>query len=307
MILTTSYTNPDLDGLACAVAMAEFLRQQGRAARAAIFGIASLEARWFLETFVISTPPDGRPLLAAGAAVVLLDASNPLDLAFPVGVVVEIIDHRQAHRADAFPNAKDVQIELVGSCATLVTERMRAAHVVPTRDTARLLSGAIASNTVNFRAPVTTDRDRAAFTWLAPVAELPTTFINDMFVAKSDLRGDRLREALVGDYTVKEFGGHRIIGFQLEASGIAELYRARRAEIETIMRRSCADERCEYASCNGIDLSEEKTHVLVMDPQSQQLFERALGVQFRDGLASLDGLIGRKMMTPKIKAVLEAS
>ncbi|MDO8622292.1 MAG: hypothetical protein Q7R80_03615, partial [bacterium] len=266
MIITTSYTNPDLDGVACAVATAEFLRGQGRDARAAIFGQPSLEAKWFLETFAISTPPDGRPILTAGAEVVLLDASNPLDLAFPVDVVVEIVDHRQTHQADAFPNAKDVQIELVGSCATLVAERMRAAHVTLTRESARLLSGAIASNTVNFKAPVTTDRDRAAFAWLAPIAMLPETFIQDMFTAKSDLSGDRLREALLGDYTMKEFGGHRIIWFQLEASGIAELYRTRRAEIETIMREACTNERCEYAPCGGIDLVEEQTYMLVIDP-----------------------------------------
>lgn len=307
MTITTSYTNPDLDGVACAVAMAELLQQQGREVRAAIFGQPSLEAKWFLDTFAIPTPPDGRPLLTAGVDVILLDASNPLDLAFSVDIVVEIVDHRQAHQADAFPNARNVQIELVGSCATLVAERMRAADVEPIRNTARLLSGAIASNTVNFRAPVTTDRDRAAFAWLATIAALPVSFIDDMFTAKSDLSGDRLREALVGDYTVKKFGGHRIIGFQIEANGIVDLYQTRRAEIEVIMRRSCTDEQCEYASCNGIDLSKEETHVMVIDPESQHLFERALGVTFHGGIATLDGLIGRKMMTPKIKAVLEAS
>lgn len=286
--------------------MAELMQQQARGVRAAIFGQPSLEAKWFLETFAIPTPPDGRPLLIDGTEVVLLDASNPLDLAFPVDVVIEIVDHRQSHQADAFPNARDVQIELVGSCATLVVERMRATHVTPTRESARLLSGAIASNTVNFKAPVTTDRDRAAFAWLAPIAVLPESFVHDMFTAKSDLRGNRLREALLGDYTMKEFGGHRIIWFQLEASGIAELYRTRRAEIESIMREACTNERCEYAPCGGIDLVEEKTYVFVIDPKTEELFARALGVTFHDGIATLDGLIGRKMMTPKIKATMEA-
>lgn len=305
MTLTTSYTNPDLDGVACAVAMAELLQRQGQDAHAGIFGQPSIEAKWFLETFAIPRPQDGRPILVAGAEVVLLDASNPLDLPFPVDVVIEIIDHRQTHQAAAFPNVRNTQIELVGSCATLVAERMRAAGIDPTRDTARLLSGAIASNTVNFRAPVTTDRDRTAFAWLAPIAALPSTFVRDMFTAKSNLSGGRLREALLGDYTVKEFGGHRIIWFQLEASGIAELYRTRRAEIETTMREARTNERCEYAPCGGIDLVEEKTYMLVIDPSTEELFGRALGVAFQNGIAVLDGLIGRKMMTPKIKAALE--
>lgn len=307
MTITTSYTNPDLDGVACAVAMAELLRVQGTDVRAALFGAPSLEAKWFLETYGISTPPDGQTLLVPGAVVLLVDASDPIDLLFPMDRVVEIIDHRQTHRADAFLNAQRIQIELVGSCATLVAERFRAAGIVPTRDAARLLAGAIASNTVNFRAPVTTDRDRTAFAWLTPIAALPVSFIEAMFVAKSDLSGDRLREALAGDYTVKEFGGHRIVIFQLEATGVLDVFRARRVEIEETMRRICADEQCAFMCCNGIDLSAATSHVLVIDSESQNLLERALDVTFHNGITSFDFIFGRKHMIPKIKTVLEAS
>ncbi|MDP3771404.1 MAG: DHH family phosphoesterase [bacterium] len=306
MILITSYTNPDLDGVACAVAMAEFLQQRGREARAGVFGAPGLEAAWFLQQYEIPTPPDGQPLLTPDVTVLLVDASDPMDLSFPADRVIEIMDHRQAHRADAFANAKDIQIELVGSCATLVVERMRAANVVPTRDTARLLSGAIASNTVNFRAPVTTDRDRVAFAWLTPIAALPVTFVQEMFVAKSDLRGDRLQEALVGDYTVKEFGGHRIVIFQLEATGVLNVFRARRAELEESMRRVCAEERCEFMCCNGIDLAAATSHVLVIDIESQHVLERALDITFHHGITSFDHIFGRKMMMPRLKAALEA-
>lgn len=307
MTITTSYTNPDLDGVACAVAMAELLQSQGTDARAALFGAPSLEAQWFLEQYGISTPPDGQTLLMEGEAIVLLDASDPLDIPFSVDRVVEIIDHRQTHRADSFPNAKHVQIELVGSCATLLAERFLAANIVPTRNAARLLAGAIASNTVNFKAPVTTERDRSAFAWLTPIAALPASFIEAMFIAKSDLSGDRLREALIGDYTVKAFGARRIVIFQLEATGVLDVFRARRVEIEETMRRICADEQCEFMCCNGIDLTAATSHVLAIDSESQNLLERAFDVTFRNGITSFDFIFGRKHMIPKIKTVLEAS
>lgn len=307
MTLATSYLNPDLDGVACAVGMAELLRRQGMDVRAAVFGTPSAEARWVMETYEIPAPPDGQTLLAPDTEIILLDASNPLDLerAFLVTSVVEIIDHREAHGAKEFPNVRRVQVELVGSCATLVAERMQAANITPVRDTARLLFGAIMSNTVNFRAPVTTDRDRRMADWLVPIAALPATFALDMFAAKSDLSGAKLRETIIGDYTVKEFGGTRIICFQVEANGIAELYQTRREEIEAIMREVCAEERCVYSSCNGIDLAEARTYLLVTDEASQHLFERALRATFHDRIASFDWIYGRKQMMPKIKAELE--
>lgn len=308
MILTTSYENPDLDGVACAVGMAELLRAQGKDAQAVIFGTPSLEARWVSTTYAIPLPPDGKPLITPETPVILLDESDPKNVSYPAQQVVEIIDHREAHRAAEFPNATRVQIELVGSCATLVAERMRAAAVLPLRDTARLLTGAIISNTVNFRSPITTERDRAAAAWLAPIADLPPAFATDMFTAKSDLSGDRLREALLSDYTVKEFGGTRYVALQVEANGIAELFRTRREVFTAAMEEVRRVERCAFVFASGLDLTEGVTYFFADGAVSKRMLADALGVQCDDdGMAVLPTIMMRKQMHPKLKEILETS
>jgi manganese-dependent inorganic pyrophosphatase len=160
--------------------------------------------------------------------------------------VTEIIDHHTIHFVKNFPNASKIQIEPVGSCATLVAERLQGAGYTPSRNATRLLYGAIVSNTVNFRSANTTERDRALAAWLHPLAELPESFVRDMFVAKSNLTGDEFRKALMGDYILKEFGGKRIGIFQLEIVDVDHLVDERWNEIKRVIREVNEKECFDY-------------------------------------------------------------
>ena len=71
---------------------------------------------------------------------------------------IEVVDHRAVNEADKFQNAK-IQIEMVGSAATLIAEKFLHATTSTSPESAALLYSAIISNTINFQANVTTDRD----------------------------------------------------------------------------------------------------------------------------------------------------
>lgn len=307
MILITSYLNPDLDGVACSMGMEELLRSQGCDAWGVIFGSPSQEAGWVLKTYAIPRLPDGHTFLAPDIEIILVDASDTLDLekTFPISSVVEIIDHRAVHHAQDFPNVRTSQIELVGSCATLVAERMQAAKAIPSQNAARLLYGAIISNTVNFKSPQTTMRDRDMSDWLLSIAKLPDSFIADMFKAKSDLSGNKLSEALTGDYTVKEFAGRRIGFFALEADGVETVLRNRRNEIMDVMRSVSSREQFDYLILNAIDIFTGESILFAFDEASRTLCETALGRVFKDNVSKIPTLLMRKQITPKLKEYLE--
>lgn len=300
--IACSYINPDLDGVACSVGMAELLR-----ADAVVVGTPSQEAAWMCDRFGIPMPPEGRERLA-DADVILVDASDPgdLDASFPIASVVEIIDHRLVHRAADFPNATRVQIEQVGSCATLVAERLKQNGATPSRDAARLLTGAIVSNTVDFKSPGTTDRDRAMFEWLAPVADLPEGFAREMFLAKSDLSGDKLCQALVGDWIVKEFGGTRFMVFQLEAADVADVVAARKDEILAVMRPIATAERADAAFLNAIDILNGTDTWLALDEATIALLESVFDRRFDGDVSTVDRIVMRKQIVPKLKEFLES-
>jgi manganese-dependent inorganic pyrophosphatase len=208
--LVTCYVNPDLDGVAGAMAYAEYLQKTGQDVVAGIIGEPHDEAKYILDRFGIPYP---RMILNADdfEKVILVDASdlNGLEGKISSDKVIEIFDHRKVHEADKFPNAK-VQIELVGAAATLIAEKFMKNNVAISKESAILVCGAIISNTLNFKGTVTTDRDKTAVALLNKIAGLSENFWKELFTAKSDLSGAKLAERIESDSAWFEIGGKKI-------------------------------------------------------------------------------------------------
>ena len=180
-ILITAKINPDLDGVACAYAYSHFLRMQGKNVTGGVFGQMHAEAAYLIDRFgiedVVHDP--------AGPfhSFILVDASDMAGMPSAIRQedVMEIIDHREVHRADElFPNAK-IHIERVGSAATLIAEKYRSSEYSIDPHSGILLFGAIYSNTLNFQASITTERDKAAADWLRTQVAVPTSLVDEMF------------------------------------------------------------------------------------------------------------------------------
>lgn len=307
MKLVTTYVSPDLDGVACTVGLAELLRAKGEDVQAGIFGELWQEARWVIEAFRMPSVPDGSSFLSETDEITIVDVSsiNDIKQVMPIGKITEMIDHHEISCDSDLPNLSKKQIEIVGSCATLIAERMRATDHAPSRDAARLLSGAIVSNTVNFRSGVTTERDTRAFEWLGPFAELPDDFVLRMFQEKSNLKGDRLAHALENDLVPKEFVGKKFVVFQLEIAGVHELLQTRKDEVIEIMRRASAARQGQYFFLNALDILGATTTIFTPDAESAEVVSAALNREFNDGVSVVDGLFMRKQIMPLIKTFLE--
>jgi manganese-dependent inorganic pyrophosphatase len=96
-----------------------------------------------------------------GQAVLGLEAAD----------VIEVLDH---HRLSSVPTAVPIRfrVEPVGSCSTLVMERANELHQRFPAPVAGLLLCGILSDTLTFRSPTATGRDRDAATDLAVMAGL---------------------------------------------------------------------------------------------------------------------------------------
>lgn len=105
--------------------------------------------------------------------IVMVD-HNELGQAVPgteEGEVVEVLDH---HRLSTMPTSVPIrfQVEPVGSCSTLVAERGSEHKQTFPADVAGLLLSGILSDTLIFKSPTATPRDRAAAQKLAVMAGL---------------------------------------------------------------------------------------------------------------------------------------
>ena len=278
-IITTTYENPDLDGYGSAMAYAEFLCAHGKNAEAYIWGTPHLEVQWLIDTFKL--PKAEGPTKDTTAEVILLDASSPGDLPKPIQAkqVTEIIDHRKIYDIDAFPNATS-QIELVGASATLVAERFKKANLEPSKKSALFLYGAILSNTKNFTG-ISTDRDREMADWLKQIAKAPDDLARQMFIAKSDLSGNKLREMMFGDLKTIVIEGKTFAIGQIEIIGVDELLEKRREEIMSFLNEIQKNENADYTFVNFKDLKKASSEILCVDEETSELLKDLPDLKFR--------------------------
>ena len=307
MIYVTSYKSPDLDGVACSIGYAELVRQKGEVAKPVYYGKQGLETKFFVEKYgeLPITHKEGG--YVGGDRFVLLDTADPdaVDPEINPGQVLEVFDHRQLVFTEKFANAT-LHIELVGSCATLVTEEYRKNQLSPTLLTAQLLYGAIVSNTINFKNKVTTDRDKTAAEWLKPIAGITDGFIKEMFDRKSQITPANLQETLLQDFSVKEIGEKRFGIAQLEITDLEKCVRENQEAIEVFLNRMKIEKELDFSLFTGIDIYEGYNILLAVDGESGKMFGEVLNLDLSNGRFRTESIIMRKEIWPKIKAYYES-
>lgn len=303
--LITCYVNPDLDGVAGAMAYCEFLQKTGKDAVVGIIGEPHDEVKYILNRYNFSYPQS----ISNDEdfdEVILVDSSdlNGLGGNIRPEKVIEIIDHRKINEAAKFPNAR-IQIELVGSAATLIAEKFIENNIIISKESATLLCGAIISNTLNFKGSVTTGRDKKAAEYLNKTALLADNFWKELFMAKSDLSGSKLKERIEGDFAWFTFAGKKVGIAQIEIIGVEKLIKERGEEIISVLERMRLDMGLDYIFQNNIELELDCNYFISSDLKTQKLLEKILGIKFNEFFAKRSNLIMRKQIVPLLKEELE--
>lgn len=302
--LVTPYSDPDLDGVACAEAYAEFLKKQGRNVKAGVFGSPHREAQFVLEKTDLEVQ-NASKLISGAEDVIVVDASDLRGIADEVdpNQVSEIIDHRKEHHAEQFPNA-DAQIELVGAAATLIAEKFYENNVSISDDSALLLYGAIISNTMNFQASVTSERDREMADWLTEKVDIDQDFGRKMFEHKSEF-SEPIKEVFLGDFSTVSYGGEDIGIAQLEIVDVKDFVGDSKGEIQTALKEIGEEDNLDYIFLTCADLEEGFNLFVTIDDRTSKLLSHALDVKFEENEALRDKVLLRKEIVPKLKDQLE--
>ncbi|MDP2630955.1 MAG: DHH family phosphoesterase [Candidatus Uhrbacteria bacterium] len=300
-ILVTPKVNPDLDGVACALAYAQLLREQGNDTEGIIFGLPQFEVNYFIEQHGIPIPIREDDAHGEWSNFVLVDASSMKGMPKQVIAekVIEIIDHRAGSPEKDFPNAI-IQNELIGAAATLITERYMKAGMMPLPEHAVLLYGAIYHNTLNFITSNTSERDRAAARYLEREYAIDPSIIHDMFLYATRETENDVYRALEQD--AKEFGsgGYTIWAFQLQVWGDAIM--AQKEKIEESVRELTKKMGCDWAYLNIINLENSTSAIFFTDPIGQQIFSKAFERDFSYHWTHLPEIILRKQIMAKLTA-----
>ncbi|CAA9480395.1 MAG: RecJ [uncultured Rubrobacteraceae bacterium] len=216
--------------------------------------------------------------------------------------VVEILDH---HHVGDIETASPIPatFDPVGSTATLVVERFKAAGLRPKESTAKMLLAAILSDTVILNSPTTTDRDREVIKVLEEFLDLDAEgFGREMFEASSDV-SELSGEQIVGR-DAKEYGtssGERVSVSQIETVGTGLL--ERKDELVGALEDLRDENGYVFSALMVTDITQGGTQLLCVGDCSA--VHHAFDAQPKNGIIDLPGVMSRKkQVAPALLAIL---
>ncbi len=214
--------------------------------------------------------------------------------------IVEILDH---HHIGSIETRVPVAatFDPVGSTATLVVERYRQNGMEPTPPTAKMLLGAVLSDTVILGSPTTTRRDHEVVEYLERVLALDSQdFGREMFESTSNVSNVPAAEIVGHDAKEYEVGSGQTISIaQVETVGESVL--ERKDELLEALAEQRERDGHVLSALMVTDILAKGTDLLVSGDMAP--LERAFDQQADDGVLELPGVMSRKkQVAPKLMA-----
>jgi len=219
--------------------------------------------------------------------------------------IVEIIDH---HRLGGLETGEPIFIrhEPVGSTATIIANMYWHRGIDITRTIAGLLLAAVLSDTVMFRSPTATAKDRGTAEKLAKITGLDiNAFGQAMFEAGSAPGSLSPADIIGGDLKEFQIGEYRVAISQTAVTDPGPMLAARES-LQAEMAAMCRREGYDLVILMATDIIKEISH-LIYAGQVTSLVAAAFGQGGEEGILSLPGVMSRKkqVVPPLVEAIRE--
>jgi inorganic pyrophosphatase/exopolyphosphatase len=301
IVVTTGAMFADIDAFACVIAYTEMLKKEGKNAVAYIQGELNNSITPDLRDFdYVKVLPDGE------YKFVVLDVSDPKK--FPKEVepnkVIEIYDHHDHYGNKDFWLDKlreNAHIEMIGACATFVWEEYKkrgfSEDVEP--ETAYLLAAAIISNTLNFNASVTDERDKKAFMELEEKLDIRGDWEERYFKAQEEELYKDPYKAIVNDTKIERLDGmdYPIVIGQLEMWDSTDFIKENLESIEKALLSFGYDDWFLTAPC----IKKGHNNFVTRSAKIKELLKERIGAEFTGDIGKNNRLLLRKEILMLIK------
>jgi len=240
--------------------------------------------------------------------VILTDHNHPDQAAAGVSEseILAIIDHHNLGGLRTLIPLR-IMVDPLGCTCTLIAELYQRHNAPLTQPLAGAMLGAILSDTVEFRSPTTTPRDRKAAQWLAEKAgEDMEELAHGMFHARLPFPPPPPRWWVHHDWKIYRFGDKEIGIGQTELTEI-EKSMPKVEVLQDELKKAAKESGLFMAVIVLTDILEERSLLLVNDEKGLGLAAHVFGVSPNDsGLLELPGIMSRKkQVVPPLAAALK--
>ena len=220
-------------------------------------------------------------------------------------VIMEIIDH---HRIGSIETDGPVyfRAEPKGCTCTIIYDMYQEQGVEIPANIAGLMLSAILSDTLMFRSPTCTPRDKYVGEQLAKICgEDIESYADAMFDAGSDVSGRTAEEVFGQDYKLFSRGNaHFGVG---QGSYMTEASRKKAEElVGPYLETAAKADEIPLVFYMFTDVKSQVTEMLYYGEGADEVVSRAFGVEAKDGMAVLPGVVSRKkQVIPALMATLQ--
>ena len=213
--------------------------------------------------------------------------------------ILEIIDH---HRLADIQTANPIYVrnEPVGSTNTIIASMFQDRGLMPSEKMAGMMAAAIISDTVMFKSPTCTDRDRKTAQRMARIANISLEELGrDIFSASAGRR--TAEDLLYTDYKEFHIAGHDLAVAQVTCVD-SPIILERKDEFLTLMRKAVEKKQFSVMILMLTDVLLEGTQIIYLG--SDEIIRQAFNVQPKENTVFLPKIMSRKkQVIPMLSAL----
>ncbi len=219
--------------------------------------------------------------------------------------ILEIIDH---HRIGSLETMSPVffRNQPVGCTATIIFQIYKERNIEIPKQIAGLLCAAILSDTLMFRSPTCTQKDKDAVEELSGIAEIDyENFASDMFAAGSNLKSKTPEEIFYQDFKTFEFDNHTFGVGQINSMNKKELLEIKECLIP-YMKKAYEHQNLEMLFFMLTDIIAESTELIFYGKGAENMIEEAFHTECGPESVTLMGIVSRKkQLIPAFMAAIQ--
>lgn len=214
--------------------------------------------------------------------------------------ILAIIDH---HRLADIQTGNPIYVrnEPVGSTNTIIAEMYQDRGLMPSAKLAGLMAAAIISDTVMFKSPTSTPRDRQMAERMAHIANISLDELGQEIFSASAPEDKPIQELLFTDFKEFHIAGHDFGISQITCVDSDRQLR-RKAEFLELMEKTKAEHGYSMMILMLTDVLMEGTKILCLG--GEDTFQQAFNVELKDHEAFLPKVMSRKkQVVPMLSAL----
>ena len=302
--LIFGHTAPDTDSTGSPILWAWYVNEvRGGEAEAVLLGEPNAEAAFVLDRWKQPTPrviADVEP----GQPCIVVDTNNPAELPARMNEadLVQVIDHHRLVGGIETRGPIEITMRPLACTATVMADLMGGDLDRMPEALRGVMLSCILSDTLEFRSPTTTPRDRELAESLAEGLGLSIPdYAAEMFAAKSDVSALSEAELLRMDSKEFELGSYTFRVSVVETTA-PEPILERRHEIMAAMPEVALADGVNDVLLFVVDILREEATLLIPNDLTRAIAEKSFGVAVEGDTVVLPGVMSRKkQIIPALK------